>query len=985
MSVVTPALETPAMNESTLSVEADSGNQGMAETTASSRGTSPGEVIDDIIADVDSTMPSEEKQNQGMGNQASDLTAMHPPTTHTAGTVTSVTELTPLTVDGNTSTDPAVGHSTTGAAASSDLLSPSVVDTSMPDTPKNTTSTGTAHSQPGITGATHTPRQDTPLTNPEPMEEDRPISILSPLLNAAIADFAQEIEQTGSQQSNPLKSFRSQIDELLPLMLKATETASMIPHTPSPVQPLGADSLNKQFREAFIIPDRTERKTAIVRAATEFQRIHSLAVLGADSLRPVHTALDNALDAANNFLNAVDLVLEIFEDEMHQVAVTLNAAHAAADIMLHISEKGKAMISDVKEYLRPKRSQLVQTHRQLTAQSLAVDAKFNPLRTLEELLNYWNASWTAQTEKCEVTPATNAWCAKMITFYTTDWPIATAGTMAKVRKNRQTAQEPIQSPFVILPGHLRAIAPHQGLGWWNFGHDATHDFIAIREDMYSDSQYIKDGKFKRYNKDKEVRCIVYNFDRDQFSPQDVERFILRLDLDIVDELNPRMDGSNPLLDVRVTCMTSFLWKMLQLRSGFVGDFVFSIQIAVGIDDGSAGIHGWGNLTHQGRKCLTPQQIPNGLEEHLLKCGVNAIVSPQSLANDWAQAITNSGRFAVSVKQESDWKKLQALKFDDQYIHVQEVTGVGRILELASSKGDFAISAAVGRFPLDIRNLPPRTSEGPFTRLLRAHDITKAGFKRTEMGWKCVVRIGFPSEDMRTSASILLSRRAHPGINGGKPLEVSYVWDVPKLTCPICYHPDHPEGFSRNHPKERGARKAKCPNKESVCSLCHKNDHLIAECGMEFKHQRVATQSHFSVAQSSLSEGALATLGGVQPRSNATASVAESIHSTSQVRPFGNDDGNMVLYPHASHHLYQATGLTKVPALWVLHLTLSSSVALLLALSISTVVEGTRQAHHIYKSLPVLEKLCMSHPMLYTNSASTRTLDSTMVLSYSKKE
>jgi hypothetical protein len=108
-----------------------------------------------------------------------------------------------------------------------------------------------------------------------------------------------------------------------------------------------------------------------------------------------------------------------------------------------------------------------------------------------------------------------------------------------------------------------------------------------------------------------------------------------------------------------------------------------------------------------------------------------------------------------------------------------VTGVGSILQLASSKGDFAISAAVGRFPLDIRNFPPRTSEGPFTRLLRTHDIEKAGFKRTEMGWKCMVRIGFPNENMRTSASILLSRRKHPGINGGKPLEVSYVWDVPK--------------------------------------------------------------------------------------------------------------------------------------------------------------------------------------------------------------
>jgi hypothetical protein len=156
-----------------------------------------------------------------------------------------------------------------------------------------------------------------------------------------------------------------------------------------------------------------------------------------------------------------------------------------------------------------------------------VDAKFNHLRTLEELLNYWNVSWEAQTEKCADTPATNAWCAKMLTFSVPEWPMATAGTMAKVRKTRFfMAQEPIQSPFAILPGHLRALAPHQGLGWWNFGHDAiSHDFITIREDMYSDNQYVKDGKFKRYNKDKEVRCIVYNFDTNQFSPHDVETLL----------------------------------------------------------------------------------------------------------------------------------------------------------------------------------------------------------------------------------------------------------------------------------------------------------------------------------------------------------------------------------------------------------------------------------------------------------------------------
>jgi hypothetical protein len=167
-----------------------------------------------------------------------------------------------------------------------------------------------------------------------------------------------------------------------------------------------------------------------------------------------------------------------------------------------------------------------------------------------------------------------------------------------------------------------------------------------------------------------------------------------------------------------------------------------------------------------------------------------------------------------------------------------------------------------------------------------------------------------------------------------------VWDVPKLNCPICYHPDNPEGYSRNHLKERGSRKPKCPNKESVCSLCHKNDHRILECGMEFKHQRVATQAHFSVAQSSLSEGALATLGGIQPTVNAAASVVESVHSTTQIRPFGNDDGMLSSPPTPSHHFSQTMDRSNDQASWVTHTALSTSIALLLSLGIAIVVEGT---------------------------------------------
>jgi hypothetical protein len=127
--------------------------------------------------------------------------------------------------------------------------------------------------------------------------------------------------------------------------------------------------------------------------------------------------------------------------------------------------------------------------------------------------------------------------------------------------------------------------------------------------------------------------------------------------------------------------------------------------------------------------------------------------------------------------------------------------------------------------------------------------------------------------------------------------------------------------------------------------------------MEFKHQRVATQAHFSVAQSSLSEGALATLGGIQPTVHAAASVVESVHSTTQIRPFGNDDGMLLSPPNPSHQYTQMMGRTNGQASWVLHTALSISIALLLSLGISTVVEGTLQVYYLLQSSPAEWKSC----------------------------
>jgi hypothetical protein len=80
--------------------------------------------------------------------------------------------------------------------------------------------------------------------------------------------------------------------------------------------------------------------------------------------------------------------------------------------------------------------------------------------------------------------------------------------------------------------------------------------------------------------------------------------------------------------------------------------------------------------------------------------------------------------------------------------------------------------------------------------------------------------------------------------------------------------------------------------------------------LEFKHQRVTKQPHYTAAQSSLSAGALATLCGVASEGAASASVVESIHSTTQVRPFGNDDGKQIYIHNLTYPRTQTTTLTK---------------------------------------------------------------------------
>jgi hypothetical protein len=145
--------------------------------------------------------------------------------------------------------------------------------------------------------------------------------------------------------------------------------------------------------------------------------------------------------------------------------------------------------------------------------------------------------------------------------------------------------------------------------------------------MLNDPTNMHNGDFIASDKQKHVRILVYNWDTHLYNAEDVNASVMRLGLNIVDELSPRTGGKNPLLDVRVSHMDAFLWDLRNIRSGFIVDFALSIRVAVGVDDDSAKLHSWAQLTAEGRKILTSEDIPDELQSLIYKyCGVEIVLS-----------------------------------------------------------------------------------------------------------------------------------------------------------------------------------------------------------------------------------------------------------------------------------------------------------------------------------------------------------------------
>ena len=76
--------------------------------------------------------------------------------------------------------------------------------------------------------------------------------------------------------------------------------------------------------------------------------------------------------------------------------------------------------------------------------------------------------------------------------------------------------------------------------------------------------------------------------------------------------------------------------------------------------------------------------------------------------------------------------------------------------------------------------------------------------------------------LRFAASQLLAQQSFPGVNRGNPIQLSLDMNCPPRHCLHCYHPDKPS-------MSVGHASSGCPHKDSMCTICHKVDHLTSAC------------------------------------------------------------------------------------------------------------------------------------------------------------
>ena len=756
---------------------------------------------------------------------------------------------------------------------------------------------------------------DTKITEAE--TQDQPA--LTDGTQTALWALGNQLENLGLSSVPPFQQMLEVTQTVKPLTQQFLEELLLIDLGFEPPQaPAGGDELERTHRQAASIEDHAAREVALRQAMVTDNNFLAQLHGAETSYRTFVETLEAPLRSSYEVGQAIKEALTMFDDIMIHFCTAM-LSHAPVihlDVQLGIQKEGRRVRELLETDLFADKEMMAEKRKPIHDVGKQHERRQQQLSALYHLMEATIHDRASRAHAHIITAAETAFNPTMLSVYESNWTMATAATMREAKKHEsQRASVPL-SPFHLLPPYIRATGPHQGLDWWKILPDnESYDFLEVAQNLKRDPANVVNGEWRTIDPDKHVRCILYNWDANIYNPGDVTASLSLLNLPIIDELIPREGQHQTLLDVRFSSMTPLLWEMLKLKSGFIEEFHCSIRLAVGEDDDTAHLHGWVHLTHMGRSKLSVRQIPHELERLVFDmCGVEVSFNTEKLDNNWLPAITGSGRFDIAIQRAKDWKKLQRLPHSQKYFAITKITGVGEVLQLQAGKGELAIAAAMGEYRIRLINMPSRSPEGPFTRILEKHNITLQGFMRKEKGNRSSIVLGFDNSNAQMSASILFSRRKHPTINYGQTITATLEWDVPKGCCIICYHPDNPAGFSTGHSKRMGNGFQICPNKHDVCFLCHKQGHNISSCGYEYKYSRVATQEHFVINQTAISEGALASLGGVKAsRAAASHASAASRKSSSNVRKFlSSDEGRFNNAPNLSLTLLQTkTKATRI--------------------------------------------------------------------------
>ena len=390
-----------------------------------------------------------------------------------------------------------------------------------------------------------------------------------------------------------------------------------------------------------------------------------------------------------------------------------------------------------------------------------------------------------------------------------EWSLATAASIARAR-SEGNARTRRQEPFALIPMPQRAFPLH---------------CQSLRVALDGVSRYMPLQAHSIYD-DHPVRITLYGWShshQDDAVLDGIQK--LRNMGFVLTDLSPfRTQKSTNIRSIRLTsgAMHDQLWqcllcRLIELPSGV--PVAIKAVVPDPVPNDPPMFHTWGVL-NQAYPAFEPHQFPLELEARFAERNIHLLFNPQRLRPEWLDTISVSGVCDIVFRSTIDLLRYQELQPSAKPFLLSKISG-----QRANVAGQsITIQKALGPFRLQLYNVlftPPTVVQA----ILSQHNIVWDGYDTAGQGARQTHHIGFQADDQRFEASRLLARQTFPGVNRGSPIQLSLDLGCPPRNCLHCYHPDKPS-------RSTGHTASECPHKDSMCTICHQEDHLTSACAWQ---------------------------------------------------------------------------------------------------------------------------------------------------------